>query len=262
MRQCTHCQPRHARPYPESRDPGPLLGDVYSIRESMHAPLILLLGLCNIPSMTRYFTDLLVSRGKIRPCAIIDLYKENGNTMVTVCAMGTFGGADIDSLPFVFRHFLVPIYPNGGSGDALHIHTIPEWKAGRPGWLLAVKLNTDRTLRRRWPSATGPSPSFSSATVKHIRDLCHWKMKQWKDMCHADPSFLDEQRREYMVSLNLNQRTMNRCQRPRPPAGSRHDAKIMALSYASVAFAATLALCNHCAVCMLTSSGILSSARF
>ncbi|KAJ7485093.1 hypothetical protein B0H11DRAFT_2018099 [Mycena galericulata] len=100
--------------------------------------------------------------GKTRPCVIVQpaCRGESKDDTPWICLMTSLGNTSPERLQLVWQDFAIPIYPNLGSrAHSQHIHTYPEWSAGKSGWIIPIPMKSNTmsyTISDRWKSPTTP----------------------------------------------------------------------------------------------------------
>jgi hypothetical protein len=125
-------------------------GTIYSITASVELPFYYLIRETSSgPSRTSArlsFLDAHPEAGKIRPCLIWG----SQDAEDLICLLATFGGEDIQNLPQLVQHFLIPVHPTTRPGS-FQLRTTPQWRlsGGKNQWIIAHPF---------------PSPSHSDPT--------------------------------------------------------------------------------------------------
>ncbi|KAI0328987.1 hypothetical protein GY45DRAFT_1419309 [Cubamyces sp. BRFM 1775] len=198
-------------------------GDVHIVQESIYAPLECLfnkplnhIGRGPHSLSAKSFTPLSgrrVSTGKERPCIVKEGTQDDrygrGHTAVHhpyVFLMATFGGAAMVTLPYVFQHFCIPVYPNISITSSCHLHSCPEWERDRQ-WILARPFRAQRTIKRRWRCREGHSRGkpycFEEDTMDALVEVSEARMEDWtrRRKCEQDSGFLSRQEQQIRVQL-------------------------------------------------------------
>ncbi|EED80357.1 predicted protein [Postia placenta Mad-698-R] len=183
------------------------VGDIFCMRESLRTPFEKIFedetfgeGYCPRSCSTSTLPDCNTpGLGKDRPCLISDVIQKEGlEPAYEIYVMGTFGGASLAELPYIYRHFSLPVAPNGLHEE--HIHTIPGWrvKHGNHGQFLVVYgIGAKHPPLVRW-HARGSNFGLrrTEAGVK-LKQISIRMVREWREMCVKDPSFAQTVWQEY-----------------------------------------------------------------
>ncbi|KII86108.1 hypothetical protein PLICRDRAFT_56571 [Plicaturopsis crispa FD-325 SS-3] len=108
--------------------------------------------------------------GRKRPCIVMP-YTEGhrGQQVPPICLMSTFEGIDVNTLPELFQHFIVPVHPMGRPG--LHsFRTTPSWRSHerKPQWIIAIPyVHYYRPPTERWFFKTQDNPTGMTFLMSH-----------------------------------------------------------------------------------------------
>ncbi|KAF9817025.1 hypothetical protein IEO21_03699 [Rhodonia placenta] len=168
------------------------VGDIFCMRESLRTPFEKIFedetfgeGYCPRSCSTSTLPDCNTpGLGKDRPCLISDVRQKEGlEPAYEIYVMGTFGGASLAELPYIYRHFSLPVAPNGLHEE--HIHTIPGWrvKHGNHGQFLVVYgIGAKHPPLVRW-HARGSNFGLrrTEAGVK-LKQISIRMVREWREM--------------------------------------------------------------------------------
>lgn len=98
-----------------------------------------------------------------------------------ICCLTRFGGNEIDLMPRLLRHFIMPIYPT--THDIPHLHTDPEWSTDpdHEQWIIAFPVSLPREHGCRWWNS-GTHCAVSSEALTAFKAFCITKKFEWDDM--------------------------------------------------------------------------------
>ncbi|KAJ7485074.1 hypothetical protein B0H11DRAFT_2018047 [Mycena galericulata] len=130
--------------------------------------------------------------GKTRPCVIVQPARngESKDDTPWICLITSLGNTSPESLQLVWQHFAIPIYPNlGGRAHSQHIHTYPEWSAGKSGWIIPIPMRSNTmsyTISDRWKSPTTPRGYRLALGFEDIfRNICERKTRELREKAQA-----------------------------------------------------------------------------
>ncbi|KAJ8501794.1 hypothetical protein ONZ51_g348 [Trametes cubensis] len=191
------------------------------IQESIYAPLEFLFGkpLGHIGQVShslsakpfKALSRRRLSTGKERPCIVKEGTQDErygrGGTAVNhpyIFLMATFGGKAMVTLPYVFQHFCIPVYPNISITSSCHIHSCPEWERDRQ-WILARPFCAQRPIKRRWRCQQGRSKGkpyrFEEDAMNALVEVSEARMEDWRRKCEQDSDFLSRQEEQLRYHL-------------------------------------------------------------
>ncbi|KAJ6484445.1 hypothetical protein C8R47DRAFT_1321520 [Mycena vitilis] len=125
-----------------------------------------------------------------RPCVILPARRhmegegEPGDAG-KICLMGTFEGADPDTLPSMYRDFVVPVYPNPGLDPSIpSVQSTPSWVCEKSQWIIALPMEPKAGLSEDLPQWSSKDMNrgakFDKEALKVITVLCYKKNKEWE----------------------------------------------------------------------------------
>ncbi|KAJ8461991.1 hypothetical protein ONZ51_g11186 [Trametes cubensis] len=180
------------------------VGTVYCIQESVKTPIEdLFQNSCsNLDPASKAFynsqTSLsyLSSAGsyrsrKNRPCILVKDDVTHGSESMKylslICLMATFEGTPIERMPFVFRHFSIPVFPSYAidlKPSRFCIRASPKDWAKADVWVIAWMFQSSHPLQGTWTPQVGHHHRFfDSRTVAALVIQCEKKKKKWRSMC-------------------------------------------------------------------------------
>ena len=185
-------------------------GDVYTVRESVFTPIYDLLRGCldgdlQAQATAAYHAKLRVQTYKRRPCILMQDYPEPATTQMTrsMCLSGTLEKCPISSLPSVFQHFCIPIFPHPTTED--HIHSLPQWE-GKDGWIIAIPFKSSRRLLEQWGAEHKGMPArtraFGVNAMDYLKNMCVDKRVEWVKRCRLNPAYARDRFKECRVSVD------------------------------------------------------------
>ena len=185
-------------------------GDVYTVRESVFTPIYDLLRGCldgdlQVQATAAYHDKLRMQNHKRRPCILMQDYANSAATQMTrsMCLSGTLEKCPISSLPSVFQHFCIPIFPHPTAEE--HIHSLPQWE-GKDGWIIAIPFDSSRRLLEQWGAEHKGMPArtraFGVKAINYLKKTCIEKRAEWVMRCRLDPAYARERFKECRVSVD------------------------------------------------------------
>ena len=200
---------------PLSRDPNVKYskGDVYSIRDSIYTPIneILMKTFgAGTPAFNRSSQSLkgLTSRSDVirdgRP-AVITKDQDDDGQGVWVCLATTYSGEEFSKLPFIFRHFSIPIAPNMGHGLLNHLHGLPEWEKEN-AYVIMWPFQSKATREGLWTvriDGEEVPQVLGKEAMEFLIAECERKSEEWWEICE-DRKVATEHEAELRVSTTTH----------------------------------------------------------
>ena len=123
-----------------------------------------------------------------RPCLICDTSAVTGDELPRICLMRIFETSEIDTMPAMLRHYLVPVYiSDSNSKHDDHLHTSPEWPGKSQQWVVAAPfVPPEGSLSKRlktpssskWPN--GSNHYIGGSAMQEFMRLCQDKVVTWE----------------------------------------------------------------------------------
>ncbi|KAJ7274995.1 hypothetical protein C8J57DRAFT_1224545 [Mycena rebaudengoi] len=211
---CQRCAPGIDYNSHSPSAPGPLLrssthslhpGNIHAVHASLKLPFLekLLESLprgskisAEVKSKRSFLAKLGDPKGKTRPCVVIGV-KRSAGVEPKLCLMGTFDKCDPQSLPEMYKDFVVPLYPNLGEspGSETHLHSTPDWshRSAHRQWIIALPVDRDTfsSSLPLWETPEMPEGvHFSEEMLTTLGSICVAKQMEWRKRS-TDVQFLN-----------------------------------------------------------------------
>ncbi|PIL33729.1 hypothetical protein GSI_04354 [Ganoderma sinense ZZ0214-1] len=176
-------------------------GDIYGLKVSIYTPIydILVHTFSSLPgesdtlkrnkklleALSRFYN---VEKGS-RP-AVIMKDDDDNRLGLMVCVATTYGKEEISNLPFIFRHFSIPLALNGQSSSEHHVHTLPE-SGKENAYIIAWPFQTTAAVDGTWTAQADEGSEkvpqvLGRDAMKFLVKECARRKEEWEEMCE-DP---------------------------------------------------------------------------
>jgi hypothetical protein len=176
---------------------GPMeIGDIYMVCATVKHPLLNRLHNSSRRTVGTCLSTLMedslrmcrknAARQAGRPCLICDTPAVTGDELPRICLMRIFQTGEIDAMPAMLRHYLIPVYISDSKHD-YHLHTSPEWAGKSQQWVVAapfVPPEGSLSTRLKTPPSSkwlnGSNHYITGSVMQEFMRLCQEKQETWE----------------------------------------------------------------------------------